>query len=273
MFAKLLKQEWKASFKLMSIMSLAALGASILEAVVLRMLVTAGDTAAGGLIWGTIGSLIVFLSLIIVAYAIGVQIVLVVRFYKNKFSDEGYLTFTLPVSCEQIFLSSLMNMVIWTVISVVVTVSCIAIIIAGGTYGLIDVRIWKYVREGILYTFQYNAELVGVTYWPLMVISTVVGLFSGPVVTMTAFTLGAVAAKKHPVLMSLVMAYLISIASSVVTVILTDLACAVVADTAGDTLSMTMQITYCIEVFLQIALMIGGYILSVWLMKRKLNLK
>ena len=66
MFAKLLKQEWKATFKLMGIMSLAALGASILEAVVLRMLVTAGDTAAGSLIWGTIGSLIVFLSLIIV---------------------------------------------------------------------------------------------------------------------------------------------------------------------------------------------------------------
>ena len=33
MFAKLLKREWKASFKLLSIMSLAALGVSILEAV------------------------------------------------------------------------------------------------------------------------------------------------------------------------------------------------------------------------------------------------
>ena len=44
MFAKLLKREWKASFKLLSIMSLAALGVSILEAVILRMLLTGNDS-------------------------------------------------------------------------------------------------------------------------------------------------------------------------------------------------------------------------------------
>ena len=73
--------------------------------------------------------------------------------------------------------------------------------------------------------------------------------------------------------MSLVMAYLISLVSGVVTTILMELAGAAMVDTTGDILSVTMQITYCVEVFLQIALMIGGYILSVWLMKRKLNLK
>ena len=272
MFTKLLKREWKASFKLMSIMSLAVLGVSALEAVVLRMLIGGSRSLVSSMVEGTLASLLLFLSLAIVAYAIGVQIFLIVRFYKNKFTDEGYLTFTLPVSSQNIFLSSLLNMVIWTVISGIVTALCIAIVIGGGTMGLVDARIWEFLWDGIVEVFESNAELIGGSYWPLMIIGGIVGLFSGPVLTMTAFTLGAVIAKKHKIVLSLVMIYAISMASSIATAILMEFVGAAMIGTSMDQATLTLQITYYIEAFLQIAMMIGGYILSVWLMKNKLNL-
>jgi hypothetical protein len=272
MFTKLLKQEWKATFKLMGIMSLAALGISVLEAVIFRMLLGNIGSAVSGIIGGTLASLILFLTLAIAAYAIGVQIYLDVRFYKNKFSDEGYLTFTLPVSCHQIFLSSMLNMTIWTVLSGAVTALCIGIVVFGGTSGVIDARIWKQLWQGIVSGFQENAEIFGGGYWPLMIISGILGLFSGPILTMTAFTLGAVIAKKHKVLAALGMAYAISMVTSIATTILMNIIGVDAMVTSVDQLTQTLQISYYIQVFMQLAMMIGGYILSVWLMKNKLNL-
>lgn len=272
MFAKLLKREWKASFRLLSIMSLAALGVSVLEAVILRMLLTGNNSAFVSRTSGTMISLLLFLTLAIVAYVIGVQIFLIVRFYKNKFSNEGYLTFTLPVSCDQIFLSSMVNMAIWTVISGVVTALCFVIIVGGGTVGTIDGRIWEYLWEDIVYVFQFNADIIGGAYWPLLIINAIAGLFSGPVLVMTAFTLGSVIARKRKVLVSLCMIYLISMAVSIVSAIFVNMVdAAMIGTTDGMQILMT-QISYYIEVFLQIAMIISGYILSVWLMKNKLNL-
>ena len=272
MFTKLLKREWKASFRLLSIMSLAALGVGVLEAAILRMLLTSGEMAFMSRASGTLVSLLLFLTLAIAAYVIGVQIFLIVRFYKNKFSNEGYLTFTLPVSCEQIFLSSMVNMAIWTVISGAVTALCVVIIIAGGTAGTVDGGILKYLWEDIVYVFEFNADLVGGAYWPLLIINAISSLFSGPVLVMTAFTLGSVVAKKRKVLVSLCMIYLISMAASVVSAVFVNMADAAMLGASGDVQTLMEQISYYIEVFLQIAMSIGGYILSVWLMKNKLNL-
>lgn len=272
MFAKLLKREWKASFKLLSIMSLAALGVSILEAVILRMLLTGNDSLFVSRTSGMMVSVLLFLTLAIVAYAIGVQIFLIVRFYKNKFSNEGYLTFTLPVSCEHIFLSAAVNMAIWTVISGVVTALCLAIVIGGSTTGLVDGYMWRYLWNGIIDVFEHNAQTIGIAYWPLLILNAIAGLFSGPVLVMTAFTLGAVIAKRRKVLVSLCMIYLICMAVSIVSAIFVNMVDAAMIGAAGDAQTLMEQISYYIEVFLQIATIIGGYILSVWLMKNKLNL-
>lgn len=158
MFVKLLKQEWRATSKLLGIMSLAVLGVGVLEAVILRMMVANQDIGAASIaVNSTLSSLMLFLSLAIVAYVIGVQILLIVRFYKNKFTDEGYLTFTLPVTCHQIFLSSLVNMVIWTVISGIVTVLCVGIILVVGTSGLVDTTLWRILWNSVQDVFEFNA--------------------------------------------------------------------------------------------------------------------
>lgn len=273
MFTKLLKQEMKATSKLLGILSLAVLGVGILEAVILRMMIGGQDLgAASTAINSTLTSLMLFLSLAIFAYVLGVQIFLIVRFYKNKFTDEGYLTFTLPVTCHQIFLSSLVSMVIWTVISGIVTALCVGIILVGGTSGLVETAFWRYIWDLVLELFEINAELVGDTYWPVMILNAVVTLFSGSVVTMTAFTLGAVVAKKHKIIAAFGASYLISMVTGIIQTVLMAVVAAVFMGGSQDAGAAAMQIMYYVELLLQVAMLVGGYMLSVWLMKNKLNL-
>ena len=148
MFSKLLKHEWKANWGLMSVLALAVIGAALVGTIALRVLVNYGDKIAESesflfLLLFPLGML-VFVSFIALAiYAAAVSFVMMFRFYKNKFTDEGYLTFTLPVKTSQIFLSSALNMLIWMVISVVLVVVLAAVMILFGTAtdGLINMQI------------------------------------------------------------------------------------------------------------------------------------
>lgn len=105
-----------------------------------------------------------------------------------------------------------------------------------------------------------------------MIISAVLGLFSSPVITMTAFTLGAVIAKKHKVLAAFGASYLISMVTSIAqTVLMTFVGMAFMGASQNDA-TLVLQISYYVELLIQVAMLVGGYMLSVWLMKNKLNL-
>jgi hypothetical protein len=121
MLAKLLKYD---------IRSVKRFGLPILLAVAAATVL--GSAAIGGIIGSTGGAaegsialsiLLIFLFLAIVAVVLvlalavaGVQIAVYVDFYRSLVSDEGYLTFTLPVKAWQILLSKLLNALIWSTI-------------------------------------------------------------------------------------------------------------------------------------------------------------
>ena len=58
-----------------------------------------------------ITTLFVFLAL--VSFALAVLVLVVVNFYKTLITDQGYLTFTLPVSPSKILLSKIVNGTFW----------------------------------------------------------------------------------------------------------------------------------------------------------------
>ncbi len=67
--------------------------------------------------------------IIIVAIAVLTYLVMIQRFYKNLLSDEGYLMFTLPVKSWQHITSKLVVAVMWTVISLLVTLFTIFLMV------------------------------------------------------------------------------------------------------------------------------------------------
>lgn len=275
MFSKLLKYEWKAHSGLLGILSLCALGAGLLGGGVLRGLLYMteqahkNDMAVLGITG--LGSLLGFIALALMAYGLAVEFILLFRFYKSRFTDEGYLTFTLPVKAEAVFLSSYVTILLWSAIATVVIAVSVCLTVLLGA--------WDYLPEFFQSVGDYG-DLAGSAfpdqpgykgYMVLNVVQTVVTFFYSLMVLMTGITLGCVLARKHKILASVGMCYGLNLAVGMVESIL------MVVPTLLMGASMEHYYLYSnwmlgISMVLQLALTIGGYLLSVYLMKEKLNL-
>lgn len=113
---KLLKYDLKAVFRLWWIFSAAALGAGVLGGLCLRVLLS-GARARSVLLEQAVRSsatagIIVFV-MALGAYWLGTFILLIWRYYSHFFTDEGYLTFTLPVSRTALLGSKLLTALIY----------------------------------------------------------------------------------------------------------------------------------------------------------------
>lgn len=112
MLAKLMKHELNANSRLLVPLYLILLSISLVNRFVFNM----KD-------YNTVVTIIKQFS--IVAYGISMVAVIVVtvlymiiRFYKNLLTDEGYLMFTLPVKTHQLITSKLVLTLFWTIISI-----------------------------------------------------------------------------------------------------------------------------------------------------------
>ena len=284
MFSKLLKHEWKANRGLMSILTLAAVGVGILGTIALRVLVNYGDTITQSesvlvLLLFPLTTLVSVSYMGMAVYVAAVSFVLMYRFYKHKFTDEGYLTFTLPVKTNHIFLSSGLNMVIWTVISFLVALLMYAMMLLCGTAqeGLFNDDILEafsslgIFMDGIGEEFT---ELMGAGFVPLIILNVLVVPLFSTVIAMTCVTLGAVVAKKHKILAIIGISYgvnmVLSILLSVVTYL--PLFIAAIIDPNMESPMLYITLTLILTFLLQAGITVGGYFLSTHLMKNKLNL-
>lgn len=122
MLGKLIKHEWKAVTKPLVIMHIAL----VLMAVIGKILLSIEVLKEAEYLWG---SLLMLYVLAVIALGIGTQIYLAVRFYKNMYTDEGYLSFTLPVKpWEHIFSKTLVSSA-WILIDIVAIVLSILILV------------------------------------------------------------------------------------------------------------------------------------------------
>lgn len=273
MFAKLLKYEWKSNAGLLGILSLAAMGVAVAAGFVLRSLIDVserswsdyGDSAVAAALTAPLTILLVFLVLALVAYVVGTEIIPLYRFYKSRFTDEGYLTFTLPVSGKEVFFSSYLSILLWFFISTLVVILGAVVILSIGFWG----------EPGVDMHFPDAGELLALegyaSYLLLTVLKGFVSCLTGPVLIMTCITLGAVLAKKHKILAALGLYYAMSMGINLLEsfsemAVLLDGAASDIIYGTGSLAVLWLQI------FIQIGLGIGGCILSVRLMNKKLNL-
>lgn len=276
MFAKLLKYEWKASAGLLGILSGAALGIGLLGGLSLRYIFSVAQNGLeddpANLMILPVAFMLMFMVLALVAYMFAVQIILLSRFYKSRFTDEGYLTFTLPVSTAQNYLSALTNILIWNVISgVVMSISMMALMLIGLSEipGFRD----NMTLESFGAAFGEMAAMEGyLEYQSLSAILGLVSLVAQPVIVMACITLGAVLAKKHKVLAAIGIYYGVSMAIGMVTSVGTTAVMMEELQVSTSLYSGSMLLMVGIQIAVQLVMCIGGSALSVWLMDKKLNL-
>lgn len=275
MFSKLLKYEWKAHSGLLGILSLCALGAGLLGGGVLRGLmymveqVQKNEAAFLGITG--LGSLLGFIGLALVAYGLAVEFILLFRFYKSRFTDEGYLTFTLPVKTEHVFLSSYVAILLWSLIAVAVIFVSVSLAILLGIGNHLEELLRELNGFADLIEDPMLDEPGYKCYTVLNALQVIVAFFYSLMVLMTGITLGCVLARKHKILASLGMCYGLNMAVGVVESVLTVVPM-LLMQTNMDAFYVYGCWTLGISMVLQLALTIGGYLLSVHLMKEKLNL-
>lgn len=126
MLGKLIKHEFKATSRIFLPLYL------ILVCVTLfgKLIITSGIIRNFEAI--EVMLLLVYIFFIFVLF-VTTMIYLVMRFYKNLFSDEGYLMFTLPVKPWQLITSKLISAFIWNIGSMILTVMSIVFLVINET--------------------------------------------------------------------------------------------------------------------------------------------
>ena len=130
MLKKLLKYDLKSVFKYWWIAALASLGLSVVGGFCISILSAEKEPPTAIMV--LIVFALIFTVIGLVAFSILSYILIYVRFYKNFFTDEGYLTFTLPVKRSQLLNSKLITCVLTMFCTITVIFIDIAIMIAIG---------------------------------------------------------------------------------------------------------------------------------------------
>lgn len=128
MLGKLIKYDFKSLNRYLILIH----GFLVLSAVAVRVFLTAPfnvyifeNSSMGSIMV----SLLILYFVIITGTSFATSILIAVRFYKNLYSDEGYLTFTLPVTRSQLLVSKTIVGTVWIFINQLLIFACMALVI------------------------------------------------------------------------------------------------------------------------------------------------
>ena len=257
MFTKLLKYEFRTVKKALLPITVAALLSAVLG-YVMMLLVSQQFVTQDNVIFVFLSMILLFgIIILFVVYSAGSSFYLFYRFYKGKFTDEGYLTFTLPATTHQILLASIVNIVIWNLITLLVVILCFFLTFAPLISDLVDFPFQVFFE--ISYAGNIFASIL-----------QILGSFSyGIILPMLSITIGSLIAKKHKILAAFGIGYLISMLVSFITSFLSITELAAVDSIYGE---ISMDSTMIITGILMLAISFGGYFIIHYLVKNKLNI-
>lgn len=296
MLGKLMKYEWKNIWKAGTLMLLGMLVVTVIGCVVLRM---PGGVVTGLLdnndinatqSWFVLSSFVATLILYVImllASTWGMLIFLGIRFYRSMYTDEGYLSHTLPVTANQLFLSKILVSGVWYLfISIGIGISVVALIVSLMT-GLLNIgelssvltqyngNIWEFLADAFYELGRTYEEEMGINL-SHYVITLLLTYVAGPFITMVtlfgALTIGQLSSK-HKGFMGIMVYAGVTILSSIIgsTVQSAFMFGANVANSASG-ITVSTNSAYDINVITSLLIAAIMYGVSYYIMNRKLNL-
>ena len=208
MLKKCLKYDLQAVGRIWWILAASMAGAFLVAALAFRVLLetTQQPDPSGGLIMLSIfGALLAFLCIFAIFAAMTVSVILVYwRTYTHFYTDEGYLTFSLPVKRSTLYLSKVLTASIVEasmVILCILGVALMALVIPPAENGaLLNPVAFQSLFEGIRLLSELNGSgwLLAwvIAFLPLPFVCQ---LFTSGM-TFLCLTVGSVIAKKHKLL-------------------------------------------------------------------------
>lgn len=218
--------------------------------------------------------LLIGFFVMMVVCAVAVFVLMVRRFYTSFFTDEGYLTFTLPVTVDCHLASKTVSMMIWSAISSAVTLLAVGAFVLG-IFSFMPEEIFmdEYVK---LYLEAMGKELVSVFSGSIIfgIINSIISGISSYLLLFFSISVGCMLTKKHRFIVCAA-SYLVinGVASNIMstaTGILTSVFMGMTADDSMyDLYIMTLLL---VSTILAVAQGIGCYFGTRWILKNKINL-
>ncbi|MBQ9080311.1 MAG: hypothetical protein IJY27_04480 [Clostridia bacterium] len=286
MFSKLLKHDMRSIGRYWWIIAVSTLGLSLVGAFAFRFILETSMNDFEYPVFTILAMLILIgCYLGVIASVIITEILVFLRFYKNFFTDEGYLTFTLPVSRKSLLASKTVNAFIWTLAQVFLLLFCIIFIF--GTIstpmsegsGIINPVLLVSIGDFFIEAWKSVGAWVIVYVIEALVMVGLSTLFS---ISLAHFciTFGSVIAKKHKLLAAIGIYYVTNMVLSFITQIAAILGMAIIGSLydADGYYSAVYDINPVIAVLLLIVIAVMAvlaivmYRLTLRQLERKLNL-
>lgn len=268
MFRLLLRHDWKSIRGILGLLCLICLGAGIVGGFAIRFIILMPEQNDDAVLRAVLSMFSLTISFVSIGVTTsGCLFFCIWRFYRSRFSDEGYMTFTLPVTTHQILLSSLTATLLAMLCMVLAVMLSLGTLFFIGLTALPDfyadmARELPLMWEEIVCSFRSN----GITLLtPLVCIP--VAAVSEIVIMMLSVTIGSVAVRKLKVLAAIGVYYGINVVLS--------LANTIIMVVSGFLSSSSADFYGRFNVYPTIMLLIlgtGGYFLMHYLTNRKLNL-
>ncbi len=209
MLGKMIRQEWKDTWKVCLLLTGAALAVTLLGCLAFLTPMWKG-LANGNLSFQLVDVLGVFMLvgcvITLIGTAFGMFAYLGVRFYRSMYSERGYLTHTLPVSAGQLLLGKTLTAAIWYTVMQITVLACTLVLVVGLIYAVLrgfGAREGASIREVLDGCRQIldmiGFQIVDVTH----ILMQVMNAASAVILLFGAITLGQLSSR-HRVLMSLV---------------------------------------------------------------------
>lgn len=275
MLKKLLKYDFNAIFKYWWIGALTTLALSFVGAGCGTILETEKELPGSVTVFATIGMVLVVLS--IFAFIIFAELLVYVRFYKHLFTDEGYLTFTLPVKRHQILSSKLISGFACALSTAVVAIVDGAIIILTTFRKDIFHKGWyEELVKGINEIIAEDGLLYLITFFAELLIVGILVLALGILFTYLCITFAGAISKKSKLASAILIYYGASSVSSVFMYMFyffgVDALGGWMYDLNRNTELMLYPLFLLLGILFTAMLCVGAYTLNYRLLDRKLNL-
>lgn len=271
MLGKLMKHEWKTTWKI----------PTGLYAVLLIISAFAGLGFSSPMWESKMSGLDILMVLLILCYyfaiiavSVGVMLYIAVRFYKSMFTDEGYLTHTLPVSVHQLLISKILIMLAWTLLSFVAIVVSVLVFAGIGLMflakGEIDI---VYTIRRLLLEMRGWFDMGIISFIGNMILMMIVSLFSGVMMIVGSISIGQMV-KGHKILGSIGAYFAISTIIQIVAMVGLIPLMFRMEDAMESTnnVFVVMSPVYWVISLISIVISVGLYFLSAFLVRKKLNL-
>lgn len=285
MLGKLLKYEWKGLYSPLLIL-LVVLGGT--TALTCGVILTINPKYDETIAWYSITALVLSIFLYyfgLIGCTLGTTLIIAIRFYKTCYTDQGYLTHTLPVSTKQILNAKILASIFTYMLMLLAIAATIFIIIQVAMHHIFSLMPGDYdelrrefSREFslLLYDFEDEFGIRFGAYCVYLIAYFVIAIFSNIVTVLGCVSLGQLYAK-HRVVGAILAYFIVQFIMQIIGYFCTVpmYTRMLVADTYNSDItpfgimSPTMNLTLLVSVIVAV----GMYFINLHMMTKKLNLE